>query len=105
MGRVGDLRTEVLARDGGCVAPLLDPDAGPCRNRWGYVTPLPQEWDLEMDYVRRGHHGAHHQLAADHITLCPGHHRGTGAQGGRIWASQPQNRVLARAYLDRCDLA
>jgi hypothetical protein len=98
---VAEMRAAVLARDaaeaGGCVAPFLDPDAGPCYDKWGY--PLWVRMDLEADYVRTGHRGAHHELAGDHVALCAGHHRGTGPQGGRVWATA--NRALLRDYLSR----
>lgn len=99
MGHIAKMRAAVISRDGGCVAHHIDPHCGPCRNRWGYETPKPQDWDLEIDYVRRGHHGPHHELASDHVALCPGHHRGTGAQRGYIWATNHRDEL--RGYLER----
>lgn len=96
---VGAVRMVVFLRDGGCVAPRLDPGAGPCADQWG--DPLPGDRHLiglEMDYVRRGATGKRHELARDHVALCAGHHRGTGPQGGAVWATA--HRALLRGYLD-----
>lgn len=91
------MRREVISRDDGCVAPRLDRHAGPCRDQWGRETdrlPLDQ---LEMDYVRHVGAQGRHSAAADHVALCPGHHRGTGAQRGYVWATN--HRPELRAYL------
>lgn len=88
----------VIQRDGQCMAPVLDPEAGPCRNGWGQVGPV-KIYELEADYVRFRAHGKRHELPIDHVALCPGHHRGTGAQGGHIWATS--HREMERAYLAR----
>ena len=97
---VRELRTKVLSRDGWmCVATVYH-DAGPCYDRWGNLLRdgrLSSE-QLEMDYVRQGARGLHHELECDHVSLCAGHHRGTGPQGGRIWATS--HRVALRSYLD-----
>ena len=95
---VAAMRAAVLIRDGGCVAPKLDPAAGPCYDRWGYLVIHPLA-DVEADYVRHGARGPRHAFAGDHVTLCPGHHRGTGPQAGRVWATA--NRPLLRLYLSR----
>ena len=29
----------VFARDGGCIAPLVDPNSGPCKSKWGRIIP------------------------------------------------------------------
>ena len=52
-----------------------------------------------MDYIRLGARGKHHELECDHVTMCPGHHRGTGPQGGKQWATS--HRAELREYLDR----
>ena len=93
---VTEVRKVVFARDGQCVAPILDKKSGPCYDKWGGLLPpwmpLRKGWEvLEMDYVRLGAIGAHHELPADHIMVCPGHHRGTGTS----------HRAQQRAYLDR----
>lgn len=98
MGPVGRMRWEVLTRDGGCVAPRLDPRAGPCRDRWGYEPKMLHLDELEADYVRLGAKGDRHELPEDHVAVCPGHHRGTGASGGYQWATA--HREELRAYLD-----
>lgn len=98
---VGQVRQVVAARDVGCVAPHLDPDCGPCRDRWGWpLATAPSYLSLdqgEMDYVRLGAAGPRHALPGDHVWLCPGHHRGTGPTAGAIWATS--HRPLLRAYL------
>lgn len=98
---VRETRWEVYSRDDGrCVAQLIDPFAGPCYDQWGnhIATTVVAFDDGEMDYVRLGAHGARHELAIDHIWLCPGHHRGTGPSAGYQWATA--HRADARAYLD-----
>lgn len=93
------MRFAVYERDGHCMAPRLDPDAGRCYDRWG--KPLPElrqlANELEMDYVRDGAHGGRHLLMVDHVMLCPGHHRGAGPNAGRMWG--PAHRQLQRRYL------
>lgn len=96
---VGAMRMAVFVRDMGCVAPRIDPQAGPCRDRWGYIHRGPPLGGMELDYVRRESFAPHHVSERDHVTLCPGHHRGTGAQGGATWATS--HREDLRAYLDR----
>lgn len=97
---VGDIRDKVIRRDGFmCVATVYN-DAGPCYDRWGNLLPdgrLSAE-QLEMDYVRNGARGKHHELECDHVSLCASHHRGTGPTGGRIWATA--HRQTLRNYLD-----
>lgn len=92
----GECREAVLARDRVCQAPILSYSAGPCYNRWG-GTRVNEPDDLEIDYVRREAVGARHELPVDHIALCPGHHRGTGPQGGFVWATA--NRELMAIHL------
>jgi hypothetical protein len=101
---VGDVRAAVFARDGQCVASIIDSKAGPCYDQWGYILdpkmPLAKAWEeLEMDYVRLDAVGKHHELPEDHVMVCPGHHRGTGPSAGYIWATS--HRSEQRAYLDR----
>lgn len=79
------LRPSVLGRDGGCMAPQLDPDAGECSGR------------LTLDHVKE-------ELAmgakapddeAHLVTLCLFHHVETSA--GANWATS--HRTLLRRYL------
>lgn len=91
------MRMVVILRDGGCVALRLDPAAGPCYDQWGDPITHPL-LHLEADYVRRGATGGRHEKASDHAALCPGHHRGTGPNGGYVWATA--HREEMRAYLD-----
>jgi hypothetical protein len=97
---VGKVRDEVFARDGGCVARRIDPDAGPCFDRWGRPMMAYDLAHCEMDFVRHGSRGRHHELPADHLTLCPGHHRGAGASAGYVWATVAAHRIAARQWLN-----
>jgi hypothetical protein len=101
--RPGEMREAVILRDGRCMAPVLDPDAGPCHDQWGYAPRFLHLHELEADYVRRGAIGGRHELPADHVALCPGHHRGTGPSGGHVWATS--HREEMREYLDRVNRA
>lgn len=86
-GPVARMRAAVIIRDGGCMAPKLDPrGAGSCYDAWGDL--LQHQMDVEIDYIEYGALAPRHVLAIDHVSLCAGHHRGTGPQGGRIWAKQ-----------------
>ena len=102
--KVAEVRATVFARDGRCVALLCDKNAGPCYDKWGTAIqptlPIAKAWEvLEMDFVRLGAHGSHHELPDDHVMVCPGHHRGTGPSAGYIWATS--HRAAQRAYLER----
>jgi hypothetical protein len=98
-GTVGMMRSVVIHRDGGrCVAPLIDPDAGPCYDRWGDP---PKPYDVEIDYIERGASAPRHVLASDHASLCAGHHRGMGPQAGRVWALQSGRREQLREWLSK----
>lgn len=79
------------------MAPIIDYQADTCRDRWGYPIRVVMDIDLEIDYVRREAVGARHELPCDHVALCPGHHRGTGGQGGYVWATA--NRELLAIHL------
>ena len=98
---VAETRQAVALRDMGCIAPALDPHAGPCRDRWGARMDNAPRFlalvDGEMDYVRQDAIGARHQLPEDHVWLCPGHHRGTGPSHGVVWATA--HRPELRGYL------
>lgn len=97
---VGDVRQAVIFRDGQCVAPVLDPKAGACYDRWGKILSVGAP-EFEMDYVRRGAQGNRHELVEDHVTGCAGHHRGSGPNGGAQWNTS--HRELLREYLDVCN--
>lgn len=86
----------------GCIAPLVDPDSGPCYDKWGDLYPRNKQnfMGVEMDYVRLGAHGPRHTLREDHVMTCPGHHRGQGPSRGYQWATS--NRDKERAYLEAC---
>jgi hypothetical protein len=94
-----------FARDGfQCMAPLLDAQAGPCYDgagRWfsGYD---PTGYRLEADRVRdeaTAGKAPSHEDPTRLVTLCAGHHRGTGPNGGRQWG--PANRDKERGWLRR----
>jgi len=99
---VGEMRAKVLSRDGWeCQARDIDPDAGPCRDRWGDEY---NPWNhpiFEVDYVRKGAKGKRHELPEDHVTLCHWHHQ--GSKGGHVWATS--HRPEMRAWLDRLEAA
>ena len=97
-GTVGEMRARVFARDGGCVAPLLDRLAGPCYDRWGRHIPADTLPEMELDYVRLGATHAHHVDDLDHCCVCPGHHRGSGPSSGYQWSTS--HRSTMRKYLD-----
>lgn len=84
-----------------CEAPIIDPDAGPCYDRWGkQIDPKKVNWDKgEMDYVRLDSHGPRHTLPEDHVWVCPGHHRGTGPSAGYQWATS--HRREERDWLEK----
>jgi hypothetical protein len=67
-----DVRSSVLARDGGCVAALLDP-GHVCRDRWGWPhTPHRVEL-MTLDHVQEayGRMGRRAPSDPDHlVTLC-----------------------------------
>lgn len=94
------VRQTVALRDIGCVAPRIDKDCGPCRDRWGNVMSNAHRFmhwsDGEMDFVRLGATGKRHELPEDHVWLCPWHHQGTTA--GHCWATS--HREQLRDYLD-----
>jgi hypothetical protein len=75
-----DMARAVLDRDGGCVAPRLDPDAGPCHG----VPTIDHVKDQPMMGKRAPSDMAHL------VTLCEHHH----LDG---WATS--HRPLLRAYL------
>lgn len=84
-----DLRIAVFTRDGDCVAPRLDPDAGPCRG--------PLTADHVKDEPRMGVRAP--SDAAHLVTLCEGHHLDTRA--GANWATS--HRPELREYLRRVE--
>lgn len=93
-----ECRRIVIERDGGCVAPLVDKDAGPCYDRWGMpLPPNPRTVHFEIDFIRHGKPFKRHEDPQVHVTLCAGHHRGTGPSHGWCWATS--NRPLLRRYL------
>ena len=80
----------VMRRDYGCVAPRLDPDAGPCSGMGGSLM-------LELDHVHDEPTAGRRAPSdpAHLVVLCAFHHRGSKA--GHVWATA--NRPLLRAYL------
>lgn len=89
------LRHIVLTRDGWkCLAPELDANAGPCRDRWGYPIMRAMGSDLTLDHVKdQPRMGKRAPSDPEHlVTLCWGHHLGG-------WATA--NRPLLREYLVR----
>jgi len=103
--RVEEARAVVISRDGGCVAPLLDPGAGRCHDRWGNEMPRRSRQsalDLEVDRIRDAPamgKAPGHDDPSRMVALCPGHHRGVGPSGGVQWATS--HRAEIREYLAR----
>lgn len=89
----------VLRRDRGCVAPLVDPLAGPCHNQWGRIMTRTEVGLCERDHIE-GRNRAKVDDAREIVMICPGHHRGAGEQGkgGAVWstANRPLLRLWAR---------
>jgi len=94
-------RDEVVKRDNGeCQAPRIDPKSGPCYDKHANRLPYPNPIDqLEADYIRLAAVGGRHQMARDHVLLCPGHHRGVGPSHGYVWATAHRREL--RDYLER----
>jgi hypothetical protein len=79
-----DERAAYLAvelRDAGCVAPRLDPEAGPCSGR------------LTRQHVKDGPGGPRITDEAHLVMLCEHHHIWSG------WATSKAALALQRAYL------
>lgn len=79
------LRAAVFSRDGGCMAPRLDPHAGPCGGRLTL-----DHVQHQMMFGRRAPHDEAHLVAE-----CERHH--IWAQSGVNWATS--HRPLLREYL------
>jgi hypothetical protein len=96
----GECRFMVYIRDKGCVARLIDSKAGPCYDCWGNaIKPEKVGWDQgEMDYCRFKAYEPRHRNPADHLWLCPGHHRGSGPSAGFQWATS--HRREEREWLE-----
>jgi hypothetical protein len=102
------LSTAVFERDGWtCLAPTLDPEAGPCHDVNGLaVSPIELQLQKRMSLVRMVLTLQHLQIAGttEHdlqhlLTLCWGHHLGHGERGGRIWAKQKAAAQAQRDHL------
>jgi hypothetical protein len=87
----------VMRRDGGCMAPSLDPRAGQCRDRWGSpaspsdirALTLQHVW---LDYSVKAKRAPSHP--ENLLVLCWFHH-----EGG--WATSHVHLELQRDYLKR----
>lgn len=85
------LRLQVFALDGGCVAPRIDPHAGPCSGR------------LTLEHVR-----PNAAMGAPKVheirwlaTLCQGHTE-PGMKAGRVWnlSHKPELRAYLRQRME-----
>lgn len=100
-----ELSALVFNRDGWvCLAPKLDPQAGVCRDRegrpfrqMGPVNPRRVREYLTLQHVQLG--GKTDNDFKHLLSLCWGHHLGTGEKGGRIWSKQSAAARLQRKYL------
>jgi len=86
-----EMRNAVLKRDGGCMAPRLDPSqSGAC---WGRLT---------LEHVKE--HGRMSKRAPSDlghlVALCQGHTE-DGRKAGYQWNTTKESRALVRAYLIR----
>ena len=88
------LYDQVFRRDGErCLAPLLDPDCGPCGDQWGRALRPGRTEGLTQDHIKdQPMMGKKAPTDIDHlVTLCWKHHVLTG------WATG--HRPLLRDYL------
>lgn len=83
-----DVAAFVFARDGYCLAPLLDPDCGPCGGR----STLEHVKDQLRMAVRAP------SLITHLVALCENHTE-PGMKAGRSWNLVKENREKVRAYL------
>lgn len=81
-----ELAAAVVARDGPCVAPLVDPECGPCSGRTTFEHVL-----TELRMGRRAKSDLGHVVAA-----CEGHTE-PGMKAGHVWNLSHKNEL--RAYL------
>lgn len=105
-------RMQVYQRDGGCIAPRLDPNAGPCHNRWGRFVSVEAQlmiiWangfharraraeTLTLDHVPRFHGSKRISTPRWMVTACWGHGV-NNSPGGSVWVTG--HRDLERKYL------
>lgn len=102
---------EVTSRDGfRCVAPVVDPESGPCHDRWGQDI---ERWPvrrmdrnlLTIAHVKDGDAQSMGKRApsdANHLVLlCWGHHEGAGERRGHCWGTKREGLEALRAYLGR----
>ena len=89
-----EVANSVLARDGRCVASILDPFHY-CRDRWGNPIAARQLEHMTLDHVKdQPRMGVRAQSDEAHlVTLCPQAHLNTG------WATS--HRAELREYLAR----
>ncbi len=80
-----ELRALVLERDGGCVAPLLDPECGPCRDAYGHERSRTFRPILTLDHVKDEPCMAKRAPSdpAHLATVCIAHHLGGWATSHR----------------------
>ena len=89
---------DVLNRDKRCVALLVDPDAGPCREG-GWTSPMRSPYDMDnltLDHVQEGYGRMAKRAPSDKrhlVTLCRYHHLNSP------WATS--HRPGLREYLDK----
>jgi hypothetical protein len=87
----------VYLRDGGCVAPLIDPTAGACRDSWGFTRPRHFRPILTFDHLRDEPGGFKPCFCVDHLTtICWWHH--DAAQSGWATSHRPELRKYHRKF-------
>lgn len=105
-------RMLVYRRDKGCIAPRLDPNAGPCRTRWGRPVSLETQYTLIFGSGFQHRKMRAETLTLDHVprflgskristprwmvTACWGHGVSNGP-GGTVWVTA--HRDLERKWL------
>ena len=86
-------RAEVFERDGQCIAPLVDPNAGPCQSRWGRTCNANDRRAFTLDHVPPAPGSTRVSRPRWMVTLCWGH--------GVITHWETAHRADERDYLRR----
>ena len=96
----------VYLRDGGrCVARKLDPDIGPCRDRWGEPVKLQSDGtmrrrDVTFAHIKMSPGGPRVDDEMHAVCVCWGHHV-MGRGDDAMWAARSRGLRLIRSYLRR----
>lgn len=88
-----ELRAFVIARDGACLASLLDRTHQECRDRWGDPHRPDDLRRLTLEHVREHPGGMRRDEPGWCVTLC---HEANAVEH---WGSTSEHRALLNAYL------